>query len=62
MGFVGELMSGEYGVQWYYIVGLIIFIALFIVILFRTIRLTKPEIHSYKTSILERDDSENINT
>ena len=56
MGFVGELMRGEYGVEWYYIVGLLIFIILFIVILYRTFRLTKPELISYKQSILEEED------
>lgn len=57
MGFVGELMRGEYGVAWYYIVGLLIFIILFIVILFRTFRLSKPELISYKRSILDEEDT-----
>ena len=56
MGFVGELLSGKYGVEWYYIAGLLIFIVLFVVILVKTIRLTKPELRAYKTMIFDNDD------
>lgn len=56
MGFVGELLNGKHGVEWYYIAGLLIFIALFIVILVRTSKLTKPELKGYKAMIFESED------
>ncbi|MEE4117320.1 MAG: hypothetical protein V2I37_14205 [Marinilabiliaceae bacterium] len=57
MGFVGELMSGKYGVEWYYIAGLLIFICLFILILIRTLRLTKQEVKGYKNMVFESDNN-----
>lgn len=56
MGFVGELLNGKNGVEWYYIAGLLIFIVLFIIILVRTTKLTKPELKGYKTMIFESED------
>ena len=49
-------MSGKYGVEWHYIAGLLIFIALFIIILTRTLRLGKPELKNFKTMIFESED------
>jgi len=56
MGFVGEVMDSVQGIQVYYIIGLLIFIALFIVILTRTILMTKAELIEIKTAILENDN------
>lgn len=56
MGFVGDILGGKLGVELYYIVGLLIFISLFIVIVNRTIRMTKKELNGYKESILDKDD------
>lgn len=56
MSFVGELMRGE-GIQMYYIVGILIFITLFIVILIRTIRIPKKDLIRYKTDILDDDET-----
>ena len=57
MGFVGELMDGVNGIHIYYIIGLFIFLALFVVVLIRTIRMPKTELVDIKTGIL--DNTEN---
>lgn len=41
MGFVGEVMDNVKGIQLYYIAGLLMFMALFILILIRTVRIPK---------------------
>lgn len=56
MGFVGEVMDSVQGIHLYYIVGLLIFITLFIVILTRTLLIPKAELVEYKTSILDLDE------
>ncbi len=61
MGFVGELMSGKNGIEWYYIIGLILFIVLFAVVLYRTIHMSKSELWKIKTSIFEANELEDGN-
>lgn len=56
MKFVGEVLENVNGIQYYYIVGLIIFISLMIVILYRTIKMPKKELIDIKTSIFEKDE------
>lgn len=58
MGFVSNLLEGESNIHWYYIVGILIFMALFIYIVVRTIRMKKQDIVSYKTSIFEEQELE----
>lgn len=58
MGFVGELMQDK-GVAGYYIIGLLIFLILFVFILIRTIRMPKKTLVKYKTDILDEDELEN---
>lgn len=57
MGFVGEVMDNVQGIHLYYIVGLLIFITLFIVILTRTILMSKAELVEFKTSILDEEEN-----
>lgn len=59
MGFVAEVLGGEKGIQVYYIIGILIFIGLFLIILRRTYKMSKSDIMEYKTSILDLD-KENI--
>ncbi len=56
MGFVGKVMDNVSGTEWFYIVGIIIFIALFIAIVYRTVRIPKSTLNSYKNAILDQDD------
>jgi len=58
MGFVGKLLSDENGIHIYYIIGILIFMSLFIVILIRTFRMKKADIISYKTAIFDENDTE----
>jgi hypothetical protein len=62
MGFVGDVMENVKGIQWYYIVGILIFFSLFIVILVRTIRMPKTELVEIKTAILDNDEITNNHT
>ncbi|WP_075590286.1 hypothetical protein [Labilibacter marinus] len=55
MGFVSEVLKDVDGIQWYYIIGISIFIALFIVIVYKTIRTPKSNFVQYKNAILEDD-------
>jgi len=63
MSFVGEVLRNTAGIQYYYIVGLFIFIILFFVVLYRTIKIPKKDLEEYKTSILDNDvlESHEIN-
>ncbi len=56
MGFVGEVLR-DAGIQWYYIVGLLIFLTLFIVIVYRTAKIPKSVLKHNKESILENDET-----
>lgn len=56
MKFVGEVLADIEGIQNFYIIGILIFLALFIVILYRTIRIPKKDLINFKTSILEKDE------
>lgn len=61
MKFVGQVMDGVMGVEWYSIVGILIFLFLFIVILVRTFSMKKHDIDAYKNAILD-DDEKSDNT
>ena len=58
MSFVSGVLNGVDGIQYYYIVGLLIFMTLFIVILYRTIKIPRKDLMKFKTSILENDKLE----
>ena len=58
MSFVSGVLNGVDGIQYYYIVGLLIFMTLFIVILYRTIKIPRKDLMKSKASILENDELE----
>ena len=58
MSFVGDFLKDVEGIQYFYIVGLFIFLILFFVVLYRTIKIPKKDLEKYKTSILDNDDLE----
>jgi len=60
MKIISNLLENVEGIQIYYIVGLLIFITLFIVISVRTIRMPKQEVENIKNSILNDNEPENI--
>ena len=55
MGFVGDVLNGVEGIQYFYIVGLLIFMILFIVMVYRTVKIPRQDLMKFKTSILEND-------
>jgi len=60
MKIVSNLLENIEGIQIYYIVGLIIFVTLFVVISIRTFKMPKEEAEKIKNSIL--NDNEKGNT
>lgn len=56
MGFVGKVLDGVEGIENYYIIGLFIFLILFIIILIRTVRIPKKKLEDYKRAILDDSD------
>ena len=58
MSFVSGVLNGVEGIQYFYIMGLLIFMTLFIVILYRTVKIPRKDLMKFKTSILEKDEVE----
>lgn len=56
MGFVAETLSGIDGIQWYYIVGVILFVGLFIGVVIYTYSIPKSDLKKYKSSIFEQEE------
>lgn len=62
MRIVSDLLTGIEGIQVFYIIGLIIFVVLFVVISIRTMRLKNSEMDEIKNSILADGESDDIIT
>jgi hypothetical protein len=58
MNFVGDVLKNTDGIQNFYIVGLLIFMTLFIIIIYRTVKIPRQDLVDYKTSIFENDEIE----
>ena len=58
MGFVSETLSGIEGIQWYYIVGIILFVGLFIGVVIYTYNIPKKDLIKFKSSIFEQEEFE----
>lgn len=58
MSFVSNVLNGVNGIQYFYIVGIFIFIGLFIVMIYRTIKIPKNDLTKIKSSILDDDNIE----
>ncbi len=58
MKIVSNMLENIEGIQIYYIIGLLIFFALFVVILIRTMRTPNSEMDEIKNSILDDNNSE----
>ncbi len=59
MGFVSETLSGINGIEWYYIIGIILFISLFIGVVIYTYAIPKMDLIRFKSSIFEEDELTN---
>jgi hypothetical protein len=60
MKIVSNLLENIQGIQIYYIVGLLIFVTLFVVISIRTIRMPKQEAEKIKNSILTDNETDDV--
>ena len=60
MNIVSNVLENIDGIQIYYIVGLLIFVTLFVVIVIRTMRRPAEEMNQIKESILIENDTEEI--
>lgn len=60
MKIVSNLLVEIEGIQIFYIIGLLIFVTLFVVIFIRTMKRSNNEMDDIKNSILNDTDSENI--
>lgn len=56
MGFVSDTLSGVDGIQWYYIVGILLFVGLFIGVVIYVYKIPKKELNKYKSSIFEKEE------
>jgi hypothetical protein len=56
MGFIREIYNDNTGIQYFYIIGLLIFIILLAVVVYRTLKIPRRDLIKYKTSILDNDD------
>lgn len=62
MKIVSDLLTSIEGIRIFYIVGLLIFVVLFVVITIRTLRMPDKEMENIKKSILADGESEDITT
>lgn len=62
MKIVSEVLTSIEGIQIFYIIGLLIFVALFIVIFIRTMRMKNSDMEEIKNSILMDGESEEFTT
>jgi len=60
MKIVSNLLTSIEGIQIFYIVGLLIFVALFIIIFVRTMRMSNNETDKIKNSILVDESEDTI--
>jgi TM2 domain-containing membrane protein YozV len=56
MSFAGNVLQNVDGIQYFYIAGIFIFIALFIVIVYRTIKIPRKDLDDFKTSIFDQEE------
>ncbi|WP_346855328.1 cbb3-type cytochrome c oxidase subunit 3 [uncultured Draconibacterium sp.] len=62
MKIVSNLLTSIEGIQIFYIIGLLIFVVLFVVIFIRTMRMKNSDMEAIKNSILSEDESKDIIT
>jgi hypothetical protein len=58
MSFVGDVLGKVDGIQYFYIVGLLIFMSLFVVLIYRIVRMPRQDLVDFKSSIFENDELE----
>ncbi len=58
MGFVNDTLSKVDGIEWYYIVGILIFVGLFIGMIIHTYTIPKKDLIKFKSSIFDQEEVE----
>ena len=58
MGFVSDTLSGVDGIQWDYIVGILLFVGLFIGVIIYAYKIPKKDLNKFKSSIFEKEELE----
>lgn len=56
MGFVSETLGSLKGIEWYYIIGIILFFGMFIGVLIYTYAIPRMDLVKFKSSIFEEDE------
>jgi putative Mn2+ efflux pump MntP len=51
MSFVGELLKNEHSIQWYSIIGIVIFVSLFAVMIYKTLKMSKKDASELGNSV-----------
>ncbi|MEI6139213.1 MAG: hypothetical protein WCP85_08110 [Mariniphaga sp.] len=58
MGFVGDVLKSVEGIQYLYIIGIFIFLGLFVVMIYRTMKIPGKDLLEFKSSILDNNTIE----
>ncbi len=59
MGNISETLAGIEGIQWYYIVGVILFVGMFIGVVIHVFTIPKKDLIKFKSSIFENEELKN---
>jgi hypothetical protein len=59
MGNVSETLAGVDGIQLYYIVGILLFVGMFLGVLIHTLLIPKRDLQKFKSSIFEIEELNN---
>lgn len=58
MNFVGNVMKNVDGIATFYIIGILIFISLFVIVVYRTVKIPPKDLNEFKSSIFEKEELE----
>jgi hypothetical protein len=56
MGNISETLAGVEGIQWYYIVGVLLFVVMFVGVLIHTWFIPKKDLLKFKSSIFDKNE------
>ena len=56
MNFAGDVLQNVDGIQYFYITGIFIFLVLFVIIVYRTVKIPRKDLEDFKTSIFDNDE------
>jgi hypothetical protein len=62
MNFVGNVMKNVDGIATFYIIGILIFMSLFVIVVYRTVKIPRKDLNEFKSSIFEKEELESTDT